>query len=216
MGTEVEGLPGGPRVDAPREPAPPAAVAAGEPFGRWFGQERRLREIPLIWVAARTKLKPERIAAIEAGEEPLGHDAPGRSVARTLAAAIGADPEAAAGLLRGEADADPPASRWRRTRPDVRVSIAFSGPALAFALAAAVGLGVWALWAGTARDADPIGPVRSTDVIYRTDYVGNLLAAPSTSSARPTAGRSAPGWRLPAVLEGDPGVGETPARPSRP
>jgi hypothetical protein len=139
-----------------------------------------LRGISVEFVAARLKLNPERVAAIESGREPLEPDGHGRSIARALALAIGADPEAAASLFHAD-------RRGGRARvPSRRV---FTGAALGTALgglAAVVSVGVFAVW--TSRDADPIGPARTVQVVYRPDYVGELLEGPERESVETRSG----------------------------
>jgi hypothetical protein len=131
-------------------------------------------------VAARLKLKPERIAAIESGSERLERDGRGRSIARALALSIGAHPEAAVCLLR-------PAKTGGRARsPSRRV---FTGAALGTALALIAGaasLVAFAIWA--ARETGPIGPARAQEVVYRTDYVGRLLHDPGVGSVEARSG----------------------------
>jgi hypothetical protein len=138
------------------------------------------------YVAARLKLEPERISAIESGAEPLARDGRGRSTARSLAAAIGADSEAAAGLLVPAED--PP----RRPPAPRRV---FTGATLGAALsvlALLVGLAILALRAAPPTDA----PSERQALVHRPDYVGRLL-----------------GDERRAALEPGPPVRQTPPRP---
>ncbi len=60
-----------------------------------------MRGISIWFIAARTKLAPERIAGIEDGSAPLSRDGHGRATARLLVGAIGADPEEGVVRLSG-------------------------------------------------------------------------------------------------------------------
>lgn len=90
MGAQVDRLPEGPSVG-------PSADAAA--FGAWYRRQRELRGISIFYVAARTKLSPERVRDIEEARAQLELDGMGRATARSLAHAIGADPEEAARVL---------------------------------------------------------------------------------------------------------------------
>ena len=90
MGAEVERLSEGAAVAR-------AATSPGS-FGAWYRRQRELRGISLFYVAARTKLSPERVREIE-DSAALDTDAMGRATARALAHAIGADPDEAAAQL---------------------------------------------------------------------------------------------------------------------
>jgi hypothetical protein len=79
--------------------AKPAVTDGRRAFGAWYRRQRELRGISLFYVAARTKLTPERVREIEESLAPLETDGIGRATARTLALAIGADPEEAAAQL---------------------------------------------------------------------------------------------------------------------
>jgi cytoskeletal protein RodZ len=134
-------------------------------FGRWFQQQRELRGISIWFVAARTKLPPERIRAIElsgAGLKPDGH---GRGTTRALARAIGADPEeGVARLVRGApGTAGRKRTRWIDSFRLVRSSM---GMVLVLGLGALL-LGVWLRNAETPQESPPL--------VYRPDYVQRLL-----------------------------------------
>ncbi len=163
MGAQVGGL--SRRVAVERD----AASECEEHFGRWFQQQRELRGISVWFVAARTKLSPERVRAIETDEAALKADGHGRGTARALARAIGADPgEAMVWLARK------PTRSAARARARARVRLFFSpvrmGATLGLGLG--LGLGAWLLgsWLSSGesqRDAPPL--------VYRPDYVERLL-----------------------------------------
>ena len=159
MGSQVERLPEG----APVATRPEAAV-----FGTWYRRQRELRGISIFYVAARTKLTPERVREIEDSSAPLDTDGIGRATARSLALAIGADPEMAATLL-GER---------RRTARGRRELVAFGlrqrlwtwGRRIGFALALGAALWLLGLWLSgvSARHGTP-------PLVYKPDYVDQLL-----------------------------------------
>ncbi len=90
------------------------------------------------YVAERTKLAPQRIAAIERDEARLRPDGQGRITARALAEAIGADVDEAIRVLVEFAEVAERPER-RLTRMSVR------GIAAALVLLFAAGAGWWAV-----------------------------------------------------------------------
>ncbi len=122
----------------------------------------------MFYVAARTKLTPERVREIENSSATLETDGIGRATARTLALAIGADPDMAATLV-GERS---------RTARGTRGVAAFWLHGFAWtwgrrvALTLALGAGLWllGLWLSgfSARDGTP-------ELVYKPDYVEQLL-----------------------------------------
>ncbi len=159
MGSQVERLPEG---------APVAERAEPLGFGTWYRRQRELRGISVFYVAARTKLTPERVREIEDSSAPLDTDGIGRATARTLALAIGADPDMAATLL-GER---------RRTARGTRGMAAFWlrgfvwswGRRIGIALALGAALWLLGLWLSGfyARNGTP-------PTVYKPDYVEQLL-----------------------------------------
>jgi hypothetical protein len=158
VGAQVERLPEGSAVAR----APETVV-----FGQWYRRQRELRGISIFYVAARTKLTPERVREIEESGETLETDGLGRATARSRALAIGADPNEAASLL-GE----------RRTVRAARGGRSFwlRGLFLSWGrragLLLVLGAGLWllGLWLSgvIARDGAPA-------LVYKPDYVEKLL-----------------------------------------
>jgi transcriptional regulator with XRE-family HTH domain len=159
VGAEVQRLPEGAAVGA--------AGADGRAFGPWYRRQRELRGISVFYVAARTKLSPERVREIEEATAPLDTDGIGRATARVLAHAIGADPDEAAALL-GQVRPTPIAARVRL--PWLRERLLRIGRAAA--LAAVLGVALWllGLWLSSPR-SNASAPER----IYKPDYVEKLL-----------------------------------------
>jgi len=147
--------------------AKPAVTDGRRAFGAWYRRQRELRGISLFYVAARTKLTPERVREIEESLAPLETDGIGRATARTLALAIGADPEEAAAQLGVARRLRLP----RRPRfPRLReLSFRFAGRA---GLALVLALGVWLLGLWLSSTA-PTASARPR--IYKPDYVDQLL-----------------------------------------
>lgn len=132
-----------------------------------------MRGISVAFVAARTKLPPERIREIEIGAPPIESDGRGRAIARALASAIGADPDEGASRVpvrSGARAEEGPAHRERWVG---------WGPVAAAVVAALLGAGALAAWL-----AQPELDAASPEVVYRPDYVRQLLdseASPSES-----------------------------------
>lgn len=161
MGAQVERLPEGAAVGSA------AAAGDGRAFGPWYRRQRELRGISVFYVAARTKLSPERVREIEEASALLETDGIGRATARVLAHAIGADPEEAAALL-GQVRPTPIAARVRL--PWLRERLFRIARAAALALALGAALWLLGLWLSS-PNSNASGPER----IYKPDYVEKLL-----------------------------------------
>lgn len=160
MGAEVQRLSEGAAVTG-------GATATANSFGPWYRRQRELRGISLFYVAARTKLSPERVREIEETDAALDTDGIGRATARALAHAIGADPDEAAALL-GSASRPRGARRARFAHLQPRL-LGFGRTA---GLAVLLALGVWLLGLWLSRPAsDASAPPR----VYKPDYVDQLL-----------------------------------------
>ena len=158
MGAQVDRLPEGPAVGTSGE-----AVA----FGAWYRRQRELRGISIFYVAARTKLSPERLRDIAEARATLELDGMGRATARTLAHAIGADPEEAARVLgRRRTDLTTSGLRGLWLRGLARTWVRRGAVALA------LGLAVWLLALFLSRaEADGTPAER----VLKPDYVEELL-----------------------------------------
>jgi hypothetical protein len=149
---------------------PEAALSAhpkSSAFGPWYRRQRELRGISIFFVAARTKLSPERVREIEEESAPLDADGIGRSTARTLALAIGADPDEAAAQL----------GRPRRVRIPHRARFAhLPAVALRWAVrAGSVALLAVAVWLLSLWLARPSADANAPGLVYKPDYVDKLL-----------------------------------------
>jgi hypothetical protein len=160
VGTEVQRVSRHPEVTGASPPIHPDPAA----FGPWLREQRQLRGLSRCFVSARTRIAPERIAAIERGALALPDDAVGRGTVRQLASAIGADPlEALSRMGSGPESARTP-TRVRGLR-----RFALLGGSLV--ALAATGALVWAgaSWVGQFAQATRSG------IVYRPDYVDDLL-----------------------------------------
>jgi transcriptional regulator with XRE-family HTH domain len=159
VGAEIERLSEGAAVAG-------APATAGS-FGAWYRRQRELRGISLFYVAARTKLSPERVREIE-DHAALDTDPMGRATARALAHAIGADPDEAAAQL----GAAPPVALRRSPRfSSLPLTLIRVGRAASLAVVLAVAVWLLGLWlSSTSTSASsPAHPV------YKPDYVEKLL-----------------------------------------
>lgn len=158
MGAQVDRLPEGPAV---------GATADALAFGAWYRRQRELRGISIFYVAARTKLSPERVRDIEEARAQLELDGMGRATARSLAHAIGADPEEAARVL-GRRRTTLASSGLRRLwlRGLARTWVRRA------ALGLALGLAVWLLAYFLSRAESRGAPA---ETVLKPDYVEELL-----------------------------------------
>jgi hypothetical protein len=160
VGAEVERLSEG-------APVAGAAADAGRAFGPWYRRQRELRGISLFYVAARTKLSPERVREIEETGVCLETDGIGRATARALAHAIGADPDEAAALL-GQTRKPPVHRRARFAH--LRPALLGFGRTAGLAVVLALGLWLLGLWLSS-----PASNAAAPPRIYKPDYVDQLL-----------------------------------------
>ncbi len=193
MGSKVRGVPeAAPVTDGSRESETSA--------GHYLARQRRLREISLDELAARTKIPRRSLERLEAGAFDGQADGFVRGFVRTVAEALGLDPnEAVMRLLR-----EPPAAREAAAPAAPRVSWAIGGVLALAILAAALLLGGRALRQRFA--AEP------PELVYRPDAVRTLVAerARGEGAAEPLPA-AAEAESAPAPPEAPPaGPGEAP------
>ncbi|MFQ5515344.1 MAG: helix-turn-helix domain-containing protein [Myxococcota bacterium] len=160
MGAQVERVPGSPAVAGAF-----GRHARSQHFGGWFRRQRELRGISIWYVAARTKLPPERIQQIEDATRPLAPDGHGRALARTLALAIGADP---ADALERLAPAASRKARRARSPHGLRPGRVLRG--LLLGTTVALGLGLLGYWLESRGVTEG-----SPRLVLRPDYLERLL-----------------------------------------
>jgi transcriptional regulator with XRE-family HTH domain len=146
-----------------------------EPIGRYIAQQRRLRGIELEDLAARTRIPRRSLERLEAGAFDHSPDGFSRGFVRTVAEAIGLDPDDAVARMLPEPDAA------RRGSP--------RGSRMLGAIAAAVALVGLAL---AARQLFASLPARlqattASERPVRRDYVRALAEAQGIATAKLTA-----------------------------
>jgi transcriptional regulator with XRE-family HTH domain len=159
MGQEERGV-----LEAP-------ALGAGQReqgIGRFLARERSLRGISLDELAALTKIPRRSLERLESGAFDVQPDGFARGFVRTVAEALGLDPDQAVMRLMNEPDAD-------EAEPRARAALRPALPALRLAAAAALlllALLAWWVFAGGRGGApQPAG----SDVLLRRDAVRDLV-----------------------------------------
>jgi transcriptional regulator with XRE-family HTH domain len=148
------------RGRASRSPVP-ANAPPPESVGVWLAGQRRLRGLSLEDVAGLTRIPRRSLERLEAGAFDGNPDGFARGFVRTVAEAIGVDPEEAGARLLGE------------VRPErARRAIPWRPAALALAAAFAAFLSIRALFAVASAPASP-RPARPP-ALLRHDYVREL------------------------------------------
>ena len=174
MGKAIGGHAQEPPLTAQRSPG-----AEGEEvfaLGGWLAKQRELRGIRLEELAALTRLPVRSLERLEAGAFDGQQDGFVRGFVRTVAVAIGLDPEDAVARLLAEPEARP-----GRRLPDLRrVAVAAVGLAGVLAL----GLAVWEMArarAGVETRAPAPSHVRRDAVRALAIEQGLLSEAPATA-----------------------------------
>jgi transcriptional regulator with XRE-family HTH domain len=171
MGKEVRGKPAAPALRSDPERS----------IGAYLARQRELRGISLDDLATLTRIPRRSLERLESGVFDGAPDGFVRGFVRTVAAALGLDPDEAvmrllcepaadADKLRGGASWESPTARW--------VALAFAG----LLLAAAVG------WLAAAL-REPPAATRADDVVMRRDPIRELAleAQPSGRDAEAEA-----------------------------
>jgi cytoskeleton protein RodZ len=135
-------------------------------IGSYLARQRRLRGISIDELSARTRIPRRSLERLEAGAFDGSSDGFTRGFVRTVAAALGLDPDEAVLRLLGEPPEEEPAGRGRALAARVAV-----GSAAVLALAGLVWLALWALRPPPAADLEA-APDRA--VLYRRDAVREL------------------------------------------
>jgi hypothetical protein len=168
MGQGIGRVPEAPRVGGDAE-------RGREPIGRYIAQQRRLRGIELEDLATRTRIPRRSLERLEAGAFDLSPDGFSRGFVRTVAEAIGLDPDDAVARMLHEPDAA------RRVSPRSSRTLG--------AIAVAVVLLALALAARQLVASLPARPQRADagQLPVRHDYVRALAEAQGIATAQLTS-----------------------------
>jgi cytoskeleton protein RodZ len=159
MGQEVRGVP----------EAPPLSGVPERSIGRYLARQRELRGISLEDLAGITRIPQRSLERLESGAFDRSPDGFVRGFVRTVAAALGLDPDETVMRLLSEPD-DEDDARGHTSRLLVARSLA---PRLA--IAGAVLLAILAVWkVGAALLATPRPPA-DADVVLRRDPIRELV-----------------------------------------
>ena len=200
MGSEIRGVPRGDalKTDAVKTAREPELHAFS--IGRYLAQQRVLREISVQELASLTKIPLRSIERLEAGAFDREPDGFARGFVRTVAAALGLDPDDAVTRLLAE----PPDDELEERRvPSLRI---LTATALALGGLGVLGASLWGLTAAFCSDSTDDRPM--PDIVYRRDVVAELA---NSSAAEPgTTGLTlAESSRAgPRSVESDPAVAD--------
>ncbi len=199
---------GGHAREAPlTEPAGPEAPEGPFAVGGWLAKQRELRGIRLEELAAITRLPVRSLERLEAGAFDGQQDGFVRGFVRTVAVAIGLDPEDAVARLLEE-----PELQQRRRLPDPRrVGLV----AVGLAAACAAGLAILEL----ARASAPVPAPRAEAVLVRRDAIRALAVERRLLTEDPAVVLLPPLPAGPSVPQRDPTIplgALEPAAPAEP
>lgn len=157
MGEEVRGVP---------EAAPLADGGRDSGIGRYLAGQRRLRGISLQELAALTKIPQRSLERLEAGAFDAAPDGFVRGFVRTVASALGLDPDQAVMRLMQEPDDEEAERRGQRLRQ--RTLFVRAAALAGVALGAALLLKLASLWLAPAPEP------RDAELVLRRDPVREL------------------------------------------
>jgi hypothetical protein len=196
--------------------APLTASPKGEEvfaLGGWLAKQRRLRGIRLEELAALTRLPVRSLERLEAGAFDGQQDGFVRGFVRTVAVAIGLDPEDAVARLLSEPDA-----RTLSRLPELRALVV---AALGLVGALALAVAAWQLLSAPGAEESESPPLVRHDAVRALAVEKGLLPEQSEAPGRsgvlllePSPADSAPS--APAEAEEDAPLGASPAPPAAP
>jgi len=150
-------------------------TAAAEPVGAYLSRQRRLRKIDLQELSALTRIPTRSLERLEAGAFDHSPDGFARGFVRTVAQAIGLDPNETVARMLAE-----PAAGPRRLWPRPERLVQLGAILLGLLLLAGSGFAAWRSKSGT--DASPSEPLP-----VRRDAVRALAEEHGLISSSPTA-----------------------------
>ena len=149
-------------------------------IGRYLARQRELRGISVPELSEQTKIPLRSLERLESGAFDRDADGFARGFVRTVAEALGLDPDEAVMRLMTEPPEDEPEARSAVPRGLVAAGLGLLAAALAV-------LAVWAL--GALLPAGDAGRAASSEIVYRTDAVRAL--AESSAAGAPAPGPEA-------------------------
>ena len=161
MGQEVRGVP---------------ESAALESVGRYLARQRLLRGISLDDLAVLTRIPRRSLERLEAGAFDRHPDGFARGFVRTVAGALGLDPDEAVLRLMNEPPDDDPARGIARAWAWRGIVV---GLALGLAIAAVAALA----WSWRSPNTVPLAEPAASEIVYRRDAVRGLAARPRGEGA---------------------------------
>jgi hypothetical protein len=158
---------------------------AGESVGAWFARQRRLRGIGLDELARVTRIPIRSLEQLEAGAFDQRPDGFARGFARTVAVALGLDPDDAASRLLVE----PVAAPRNRVAAVRRAAIVVTG--LCVVVGLLLGSARLASFLAERASQPPVGPTQSLpmrrDAVRELAIQAGVLAPDESGAARPLA-----------------------------
>lgn len=174
MGKEVRGIP-----EAASLGAPEAVAASVGRVGRYLAGQRRLRGISLDELSATTRIPRRSLERLEGGAFDGQADGFARGFVRTVAVALGLDPEEAVNCLL----ADSPALRPASGRPGRFLQSAALVGGIAVALAVGAAVAFWMI--REPRAGFEKTPVEAPAVVFRRDAVRALAEDARAAGGNP-------------------------------
>jgi cytoskeletal protein RodZ len=168
MGREIRGVPDSPPLNGGADPLREGKERGYEfSIGAYLARERRLRGISVGELADLTKIPVRSIERMEAGAFDGNPDGFVRGFVRTVAVALGLDPEEAVMRMFGEPADSAEAAGVSALQLDRRLL------AIAALLVLAIGLGL-AIWGWASRAPVAVAGDDTREIVYRRDAVRAL------------------------------------------
>jgi hypothetical protein len=209
VGEEVAGLPRDPAVAGFGPGGAPAAAEGpgelqAEAIGAYLARQRRLRGIDLPELARITCIPLRSLERLESGAFDATPDGFARGFVRTVASALGLDPDDAVARMLPEATRTP-----ARRAPPLPEPSPWTGVVLCVLAVAAVGIVLveWSRGPGSPGQTQP-------QHVYRRDAIRELARAEGLIPPRGTATLVAPEPASPAAAEPEPVAVSEPAAPA--
>ena len=183
MGSEIRGVSRGHSLNSDAVKTAPESDPHVSSIGRYLAQQRELRDISVDELAVLTKIPRRSIERLEAGAFDREPDGFARGFVRTVAEALGLDPDDAVTRLLSEPPDD---DIEERGIPHLR---ALSAAAIALVALGIVGATLWGLTAALRSDTTDATPL--PDVVFRRDVVRDLARRTARPASEVAGGAAA-------------------------